>query len=724
MAVDMAKLSLWLLTLDKGRAFTFLDHALKCGDSLLGLSSVDQVMRFHIVAEKVAPIQDNPITSSFVPRIFKHGIDKRKDLESFVVYSIEDSEKKADLLRQAEDALGSIRSLCDLLIADAIKTADGGAEKRGGMPHKNFETWRSEIWARVVAEYKSSEVESASAAFKKLSDEAIKEINEDAPSHAGSRRPFHWPVEFPEVFAVSNGTKPGFSAVIGNPPFMGGQKITGNLGVDYRNYMVDVLAKGKKGSADLSAYFFLRADEVIRPGGMIGLLATNTIAQGDSREVGLDQLAAEGMSIPRAVASRKWPGTANLEVSHVWVRKGDWKGPFVLDEQTVKGISPLLQVPGKVSGNPYRLAENADKSFQGSIVLGMGFVMSPDEAQNYIDADPRNKDVLYPYLNGEDLNSRPDQSPSRWVINFHDWPLRRAEASEWRRAGEKGQKDLKRPGIAAPDYDGPVAADYPEMLKIVEEKVKPERDKLSGGNATAVDRARRWWQFARATMKLYSTISGMERVLVRAEVSSYLSFDWRPTDEVFSHMLIVWAFNKLRQFLVLQSDFHGIWTVQYASSLGKGIRYTPSDCFETFPFPKSVDGLEDIGERYHEHRHSIMLERREGLTKTYNRFHKPDEDASDIVALRKLHSEMDYAVAAAYGWTDLDLGHGFHETKQGIRYTVSEPARREILDRLLALNHERHEEEVKKGLHEKTKPKSKSAGKRSKKGAAGPLFGG
>ena len=99
----------------------------------------------------------------------------------------------------------------------------------------------------------------------------------------------------------------------------------------------------------------------------------------------------------------------------------------------------------------------------------------------------------------------------------------------------------------------------------------------------------------------------------------------------------------------------------------------------------------------------MMLVRQEGLTKTYNRFHDPDESAADIQKLRDLHVEMDKAVAAAYGWTDLDLGHGFHETKQGIRFTISESARREVLARLLKLNHERYAEEVAQGLHEKRK---------------------
>ena len=83
-----------------------------------------------------------------------------------------------------------------------------------------------------------------------------------------------------------------------------------------------------------------------------------------------------------------------------------------------------------------------------------------------------------------------------------------------------------------------------------------------------------------------------------------------------------------------------------------------------------------------------------GLTKLYNRFHDFNQTDNDISTLRELQVAIDLAVAAAYGWQDLDLGHGFHETKQGIRFTISEAARREVLDRLLALNHQRHAEDV------------------------------
>jgi hypothetical protein len=84
----------------------------------------------------------------------------------------------------------------------------------------------------------------------------------------------------------------------------------------------------------------------------------------------------------------------------------------------------------------------------------------------------------------------------------------------------------------------------------------------------------------------------------------------------------------------------------------------------------------------------------------------------EIALLRELHLEIDQAVATAYGWADLDLGHDFHTTPQGLRYTISEAARREVLDRLLELNHQRYEEEVKMGLHKK---KKKSTPKRSQR---------
>ena len=389
------------------------------------------------------------------------------------------------------------------------------------------------------------------------------------------------------------------------------------------------------------------------------------------------------------------------QVAHVWLRRGRWNTPFVLDEKPVSGITPFLTEPGTVSGPPHRLAANAGKSFIGSYVLGMGFVLEPDEAQQLIDKNPRNKDVLFPYLNGEDLNSRPDQSPSRWVINFFDWPLDQETAPK--------------------DYNGPVAADYYDCLAIVKEKVQPEREKLRFNNVTGRDRADKWWRYGRGASNLYAAIAGMERVLVLSLVSNKVPFVFVPNGTVYAHKLAVIALDDWVSFAVLQSNAHYHWVWHYCSTMRTDLNYSPSDGFETFPFPPLLaphNALSTIGEAYHAHRRQVMLVRHEGLTKTYNRFHNSDESASDIQKLRDLHVEMDKAVAAAYGWSDVNLGHGFHETKQGTRFTISETARREILARLLKLNHERYAEEVTQGLHDKAKGKPKAAGRKGKKSSS------
>ena len=107
-----------------------------------------------------------------------------------------------------------------------------------------------------------------------------------------------------------------------------------------------------------------------------------------------------------------------------------------------------------------------------------------------------------------------------------------------------------------------------------------------------------------------------------------------------------------------------------------------------------------------------MLDRQEGLTKTYNRVHDPDEHADDIVRLREIHVELDHAVRDAYGWDDLDLGHDFHETKFGTRFTFAPVPRQEVLDRLLELNHERYAEEVRRGLARQAEGASQAQGRR------------
>ena len=666
LAVEMAKLSLWLLTLAKDKPFEFLDHAIRCGDSLVGIHRVEQLRSFDLRAGSGAEVLHHAIELPFLEQRIEDATKLRRRITEMQASTVEDVEAQEAMLREANEKIDRLKCAADMLIS-AEFAPGSAADKRAA---------REDAAIKVAVHFNHSDL-------PKFRGEAQKALNGQVT--------FHWPLEFPEVM-VERG---GFDAFVGNPPFMGGQKITGNLGTEYRDYLVEYLARGKRGSADICVYFFLRAEGLLREGGQCGLLATNTIAQGDTREVGLDQLTTNGCVVLRAIPSRVWPGGATVFYAAVWFHRGQWRGQYSLDDLPVVGITSFLTEPGAVVGPPHRLAANAGKSFQGSIVLGMGFVLEPDEARGLIDKNPLNKEVLFLYLNGEDLNSRPDQSSSRWVINFFDWPLDEVSAPE--------------------GYEGPVAADYPDCLAIIKEKVRPERMK----NNRKVYRDK-WWQYAEKRPDLYQNISGMQDVLTLSLISNHLAFAFVPNVMVFAHKLVVFPFTQLHLWAMLQSSFHYCWAWNYSSTNLALLNYSPSDCFGTFPMPNRLATLDAGAANYYDYRRLIMLSRQEGLTKTYNRFHAPAETSADTQNLRQLHVEMDNSVASAYGWTDLDLDHGFHETKQGVRYTLSEPARREVLARLLKLNHERYAEEVKQGLHDKKKGTTK---KTTAKKARPTLFG-
>src|SRR5262249_50696242 len=220
------------------------------------------------------------------------------------------------------------------------------------------------------------------------------------------RVPLHWPLVFPEVFEQS-----GFDAVIGNPPFLGGQKLTGTLGTAYREYLVACIGRGARGSADLVAYFALRANDLLNDRGQAGLIATNTLAQGDTREVGLDQVVASGATIRRSVKSEPWPSrSAALEYCAAWTSKealGD-DAARVCDRVVVAEITSSLEPASRVGGIPHTLVGQGTRAHIGVNILGVGFTMSPQGALRLIQKDSRNREVLLPYLIGQDLNSRPD----------------------------------------------------------------------------------------------------------------------------------------------------------------------------------------------------------------------------------------------------------------------------------------------------------------------------
>jgi hypothetical protein len=646
MAVEMCKLSLWLVSLDRDLPFSFVDDKVFLGNSLLGLTTVDQLRKMHIDPARVPLDRRFDIFEVDIEPIVRKAVDLRKRLATEIDEDdpARNSKAKSRQLAEFHRVTADLRQIADGVVATGLTL--------GGKPGKALDEAYDHL-RMAVRQAHPGPNEGDAAWLDGIVDRGLAPT---VPTDYERWRPLHWLLEAPDV-VIDHG---GFDAIVGNPPFLGGIKISGAMGGNIRDWLANALGQtGSGGRADLVAYFFLRATSLLQRNGTLGLIATNTVAQGDSREVGLDAMVDAGFVITRATQSRSWPAaSANLEYAAVWGTTGEVAedAPRVADDIQVSGISSLLEPCGRVAGRPFRLSENRSLSYEGMKPYGQGFVVEPAEAQEWIAADPRNAEVLFPYLNGEDLNSRPDSSASRWVIDFNDWPVDRASG-------------------------------YPMPFERLLEAVKPER----ASKAKAV-RDAAWWQFFRPRPALRSATANLPQVLVIARVSKTVMPLRVPTGQIMSEACVVFATVSHGVQAVLSSSLHQVWAITYGSGMRNDPRYTPSDVFETFPLPELTAPLDAIGRALDDERREIMLRRDLGLTKLYNLVNaaevSPRADA-DAARLRELHVELDSTVRDAFGWSDLALDHGFHSFRKMERWTVSPVARAEILDRLLEENHRR-----------------------------------
>lgn len=648
MAVEMCKLSLWLVSLDPKLPFSFVDDKVLHGNSLLGLTDARQLTALHIRPPRTTTeTLESAHASVEVERTLERAASLRRSLATEVDET--DPERSTATKHRLMRDLAEVTAK-QALIADGVIAA---GLPLGGKPGRALEERYNDL-RHAVARAFPEKSEGDETWLRSIVERGL------APTVVTDYerwQPLHWVLAVPDIMAHG-----GFDAIIGNPPFLGGKKISSAVGADVREWLVNCLAEGAKGNADLVAYFLLRAANLIRSGGSIGIIATNSLAQGDTREVGLDRLVGSGFELARAVQSRRWPATnAALEYAAIWGTNATLGESALrqVDDHAVPRISPLLEAAGRITGNPIRLTENANIAFQGCIVLGKGFVIDEATARGWLAADPKNLAVVRPFLNGDDLNSRPDCSASRWVIDL----------------GERAERDASK-------YRLP----WSHLLH----HVRPER---MGKDATKYPRmVEEWWKFWRPRHKLVAAMTGLDEVLAVSLVSNSLALARVPSRQVFSHAVGVFATASYEIQAVLSSGMHQAWAVAHGSTLGKGLRYTPSDVFESFPLPAASDRLEVLGRALHDERRAIMLDRDLGLTKLYNRVNDPELPNSadpDVRRLREIHIDIDEAVLDAYGWDDVLLDHGFHTYRQMTRWTFSPEARVEILDRLLEENHRR-----------------------------------
>lgn len=650
LAVELAKLSIWLVTLAKGRPFGFLDHNLRCGDSLLGIHRLDQLTELSMNPTERG---QHRLFGQNIKRAVREAIELRRQLRVMPIRDIHDVEAMARLDADARQKLEAPERIADAFVGIVLAAGD-----------------QRSINSRLEALAIEADriVEGDEATLVALGRRAAKDLATDAPS-AHMRNPFHWPLEFPEVFEREEG---GFDAFVGNPPFSGGRLVGRRFGLAYQEYLKFV-RNDVAGSPDLCAYFFLRAFGLLGIHGYFGLLATKSITETGSRVVCLDQIMGMGGSIYRAYSRFQWPGNAAVVVSIAWVARDGWCGERVLDERSVMSINSALEEDFEIK-RPQKLKSWKGRFSEGQNVMGRGFELTAEERDAILAEDPKCAEVIFPLFIGQDLNAMQTLQPYRWVIYFRDWPEEKARQ-------------------------------YGPAFNRVEELVKPYRDSLTGQIHQDC-----FWKFWDLRPQLIPELEARSTILASAINSKYVSFRRVPTGNVYNKKTKLYYVDTWWEFSVLQSTLHQEWAFWTCGTLGAStINYSTSFALETWPLPdgESVSVLENLGERYHACREEMMANESIGLTQFYNRFHDPLHQDPSVRELRTLQRDIDLALLRAYGWEGLEPGHDFHPVpylpeSDRIRFTLSERARLEVLRKLSELNHERYAQEVAQGLHGRT----------------------
>ena len=687
-AVELAKLSLWLVTMSRRLPFTFVDHALRHGDSLVGLD-FKQIEAFHWSppgqVESCAVLLRESLGQAVGLRqeILAHA--EREDPRS--------QEDKRRLLEFSQQAITKVRVVADACVgAFFAEEKDGAREKERQRRLKLVEDWIG-LEKRAEAAGRTEEERAKDLARSVMAGEELRGLAEEARAKLV---PFHWWIEFPEVFFEErrDPLEPGalgamMDGVVGNPPFAGKNTITEASGKGMLDWFMAIRPEVKgRPNTDLCAYFLRRAADLLGKHGALGLVATNTIAQGDSRLMSLKALVDGGARIYAAESSMPWPGKAAVIVSIVHIALGrvaERTSSLILDGRGVSAIDSRLS-PKPERAEALTLRSNLETGFVGGKLIGSGLAVSAREYEELVASDPANAKVLRPYLGGEEANSNPRGEHERYVIDFTAMTL--DEARNW-----------------------------PMLVAIVEAKVRPARERDNRGTYKTY-----WWRPGESGGALYAAISGKSRCLVTSRVTKHLMLSFRPATWFFAETLNVFAFDAHGPFAILQSRVHEPWARLLSSSLEDRLRYSASDCFETFPFPQPdprtvIPELEAIGEKLYDTRARLMVDTNQGLTKTYNALKDPASTDPRILELRALHEEMDRAVLAAYGWSDIPvppycpLNDADREALQAFED--------EVIDRLYVLNATRAQEEKRLGHAPKGK-RSTAAAEGGDIDAAGP----
>jgi len=644
LAVELAKLSLWLTTLAKGRPFGFLDHNLRSGDSLLGIHDLGQLIELDMKPKGKAQLR-------LFGRTIRSAVDKalalRSQLRSISIRDIGDVEAMAALDAQSRNELALPELIADALVG--IVLADDRAVRITALATMADEAAGGDANART-----------------RLLRQARTDLVIDTPDGA-TRRPFHWPLEFPEVFVREGG---GFDAIVGNPPFLGNRLWKASLGDLFQRQCQMVLGESP-GKIDLSVVFHRRASDLLRRQGCYGLLGATNIAEGSAIDIGLGKLVNAG-SVYFARKGIPWPGSANINVAVVCFFKGKWDADANCDGVLCPRIGARLVSEDQETWQPVAI-KSAPFSFEGvNNSKGLAFLLSPgdswyDRLANEADS------LLRPYISGEDITGSSVTRIQRYALDV----------------GDRSFNDIE--------------ARWPEAARFLLEVVKPTRTEpeLKSYNGLI----ERWWQFWNNRADLMRRIRHNQYSIVYSKNTKYTIGILAPSDWIYTNKVLILNQDRPDLYAICLGSMFQDWMRRFSggnlSNLGATVTLSINESVAKYPLPTVALGAKtyELATRFNDQLILFCRSRNSGLTDTMNQVHDRTRNDPTISDLRALLAEIDKAVVKAYGWDSEQIKYDFHEIRTGVdaavcRWSISQSSAATLFKQLLELNRKRHEEEV------------------------------
>lgn len=672
LAVELAKLSIWLVTLAKGRPFGFLDHNLRCGDSLLGIHRLDQLTELSMTPTGKG---QQRLFSQNIEKAVLEAIELRQRLREIPIRDIHDIEAMARLDAAARLRLDVSERIADALVGEVYATSESATALERGLASLAIQAgqaFNNETIALDALEVRSKAT-----------------LTVDIPEVRSTRIPFHWPLEFPEVFVRQ---QPGFDAFIGNPPFIGNRLWKGTFG-DRMQWQCQMILGASPGKIDLCVVFHRRAVDLIRKAGCYGLLGTSNIAEGSAITVGLGVVVKQG-EIYYARKAMPWPGAASVDISIVCFRKGDWNGVRNADGIDCSRIGPRLEPELTNVWEPKALP-NEIFSFEGANnSKGLAFVIT--------DASPwfellrnESQSLLRPYITGDDITSSALNRIERWALDIAD-------------------RDLDE-----------IRSTWPEAYRFLMEEGLPTRTAAALKSYKGL--IDRWWQFWNHRADLMRRLRRNETFVAFSKVTKYPICMPAPSDWIYTNKVLLIEESRSDFYTICLSSLFREWVEAFSGGKLEGrLQLSITESVNKYPLP-----VLDVSEEgkiasavFNKLAVQYSSENGCGLTEVMNAVHTPANTDATFVELRNLLANVDAQVAAAYGWTDIEISYDFREFAGGSvndpwRWALSEDVTDELMRRLTDLNRQRFEELL---LAEATVPTPAKRGRRSKGVSLVPLY--